>query len=32
MSTSPPRTGADVMAQFIPQSPLVAKLGIFAVG
>ncbi|KUI00942.1 thioesterase [Mycolicibacterium acapulense] len=29
-TTSPPRTGADVMAQFIPQSPFVAKLGIVA--
>ncbi|MGE2722961.1 PaaI family thioesterase [Mycolicibacterium celeriflavum] len=27
-TTSPPRTGADVMAQFLPQSPFVAKLGI----
>lgn len=25
-----PSTGAEVMAQFIPQSPLVAKLGIVA--
>lgn len=25
-----PHTGAEVMAQFIPQSPLVAKLGIVA--
>jgi uncharacterized protein (TIGR00369 family) len=25
-----PQTGADVMAQFIPQSPFVAKLGIVA--
>ena len=25
-----PRTGADVMAQFIPSSPFVAKLGIIA--
>lgn len=31
MSTSPPpKTGADVIAQFIPQSPFVAKLGIVA--
>lgn len=29
-TTSPPRTGDDVMAQFIPQSPFVAKLGIVA--
>ncbi len=28
--TSSPQTGADVMAQFIPQSPFVAKLGIVA--
>ena len=27
-----PHTGAEVMAQFIPQSPLVAKLGIVAEG
>ncbi|MDR3661170.1 MAG: PaaI family thioesterase [Mycobacterium sp.] len=25
-----PQTGAEVMAQFLPQSPLVAKLGIIA--
>jgi hypothetical protein len=25
-----PQTGADVMAQFIPSSPFVAKLGIVA--
>jgi uncharacterized protein (TIGR00369 family) len=31
MSTpAEPQTGADVMAQFIPQSPFVAKLGIVA--
>ena len=31
MSTfSPPRTGADVMAQFIPQSPFASTLGIDA--
>jgi uncharacterized protein (TIGR00369 family) len=31
MSTdTPPHTGADVIAQFIPQSPFVAKLGIVA--
>jgi uncharacterized protein (TIGR00369 family) len=31
MSTSTqPQTGADVIAQFIPQSPFVAKLGIVA--
>src|ERR1700720_3678288 len=31
MSTpTQPHTGADVMAQFIPQSPFVAKLGIVA--
>jgi len=29
-TTTPPQTGADVMAQFIPQSPFVAKLGIVA--
>lgn len=27
-TVTPPQTGADVMAQFIPQSPFVAKLGI----
>jgi acyl-coenzyme A thioesterase PaaI-like protein len=30
MPPSPPKTGADVMAQFIPSSPFVAKLGIVA--
>src|SRR5690349_18642546 len=31
MSTaSPPQSGAEVMAQFIPQSPFVSKLGIVA--
>jgi hypothetical protein len=31
MSTpTQPQTGADVMAQFIPSSPFVAKLGIVA--
>src|SRR6478752_426500 len=29
-TTTPPQTGADVMAQFIPQSPFAAKLGIVA--
>jgi acyl-coenzyme A thioesterase PaaI-like protein len=29
-TTTPPQTGADVMAQFIPKSPFVAKLGIVA--
>ena len=30
MPTPTPQTGADVMAQFIPSSPFVAKLGIVA--
>lgn len=29
-TTTPPQTGPDVLAQFIPQSPFVAKLGIVA--
>src|SRR3954470_4415460 len=29
-SSTQPQTGADVMAQFIPSSPFVAKLGIVA--
>ncbi|MDQ2635713.1 MAG: PaaI family thioesterase [Actinomycetota bacterium] len=29
-TNTPPRTGADVVAQFLPQSPFVAKLGIVA--
>jgi uncharacterized protein (TIGR00369 family) len=28
--STPPQTGADVMAQFIPSSPFVAKLGMVA--
>jgi len=30
MTATPPQSGADVMAQFIPASPFVAKLGIVA--